>query len=159
MLKVDDEYYTPKGAWADVSDYIPKNKTIWECFYSPRSKSADYLRELGCTNVISEDCDFYTSNHGDVIVTNPPFHQKEKLMERLKELDKPFILIFPIHSIRIHCVRQNFGGKVQFIIPRRRIHFEKYNDEKHVLERKNQNSFDCLYMCYKLNLNKDIIWL
>ena len=46
-LTKNDEYYTKKESWADIAQYLPRDKVIWECFYSHNSKSAIYLRELG----------------------------------------------------------------------------------------------------------------
>jgi hypothetical protein len=37
---------TPKYAWENIKDLIPKNKIIWEPFYGD-GKSGDYLKELG----------------------------------------------------------------------------------------------------------------
>jgi hypothetical protein len=90
FLKHDD-YMTPKYAWENIKDYIPKDKVIWEAFYGD-GKSGEYLRELGF-NVIHNDNDFFESNEGDIIVSNPPFSDKNKTINRLKELDKPFIMI------------------------------------------------------------------
>ena len=28
-----DDYMTPKTAWNNIKQYIPKNKVIWEAFY------------------------------------------------------------------------------------------------------------------------------
>ena len=28
-----DDYMTPKSAWENILQYIPKDKVIWECFY------------------------------------------------------------------------------------------------------------------------------
>ena len=35
----NDEYYTTHKIWEDIVDFIPKDKTIWECFYSRNSQS------------------------------------------------------------------------------------------------------------------------
>ena len=46
LLRTDDEYYTPKHVWEDISEVIPKDKVIWEAFKGD-GRSADYLREMG----------------------------------------------------------------------------------------------------------------
>ena len=28
----NDEYYTKKESWADIAQYLPRDKVIWECF-------------------------------------------------------------------------------------------------------------------------------
>ncbi len=152
-----DDYMTPKHAWEDIKDYIPKDKIIWESFYG-NGDSGKYLKELGF-NVIHEDIDFYTSNKGDIIVSNPPFSDAKNVLTRLKELNKPFILIMPSSKINTQYVRSFFkNDKLQIIIPRKRIQFQKVIDGKKV-EGRNACNFDCLYYCWKMDLEKDIIWL
>jgi len=81
-------------------------------------------------------------------------------MERLAELDKPFILIMPSSKINTGYMRENFMNKgLQIIIPRKRIHFIKLVDGKEIDGSKNACNFDCFYYCYKINLKRDITWL
>jgi hypothetical protein len=151
FLKHDD-YMTPKYAWENIQHYIPKDKVIWEAFYGD-GKSGEYLTELGF-NVIHNDNDFFESNEGDIIVSNPPFSDKNKTMNRLKELDKPFIILLPQPAINTTSIRELFKDELQIIIPRKRIQFIKNGNEL-----QNKCNFDCFYYCYKMNLQRDIIWL
>ena len=98
-VKRNDEYYTKKESWADIAQYLPRDKVVWECFYSYNSKSADYLRELGF-EVIFEPVDFFESNLGEIIVSNPPFSIKKEVFTRLKELDRPFVMLVPTNTIQ-----------------------------------------------------------
>jgi len=123
-----DDYMTPKYAWENIKQFIPKDKVIWEAFYGD-GNSGNYLKELGF-NVIHEPVDFYENNLGDIIVTNPPFSQSKTVMTRLKELDKPFIIIFPSQKINTSYMRQYKNCGLQIIIPRKRIHFTKLVDGK-----------------------------
>ena len=68
-----DDYMTPKSAWQNIAEYIPKDKQIWEAFYGDGT-SAENLKELGF-NVVSEPIDFYKEDRGEIIVTNPPLNQ------------------------------------------------------------------------------------
>jgi hypothetical protein len=157
FLKHDD-YMTPKYAWENIKHLIPKNKVIWEAFYGD-SKSGQYLRELGF-EVIHEPIDFFENNLGDIIVSNPPFSKSKEVMKRLKELDKPFIIILPSSKINTSYFRDNFMNcGLQIIIPRKRIHFEKQIDGKTPDNWKNACNFDCFYYCYKIGLENDIVWL
>jgi hypothetical protein len=157
FLKHDD-YMTPKYAWENIKHLIPKNKVIWEAFYGD-GKSGSYLRELGF-DVIHEPIDFFENNLGEIIVSNPPFSLSKEVMKRLKELDKPFIIILPSSKINTSYFRDNFMNcGLQLIIPRKRIHFEKHIDGKKVENRKNACNFDCFYYCYKIGLENDIVWL
>ncbi len=151
FLKHDD-YMTPKYAWENIKQFIPKDKIIWEAFMGD-GKSGEYLEELGF-NVIHNDNDFFESNEGDIIISNPPFGNKNKMIQRMKELDKPFILILPQPAINTKSIRELFKDDLQIIIPRKRIQFIKNGNEL-----QNKCNFDCFYYCYKMNLPRDIIWL
>ena len=69
-----DDYMTPKYAWENIKNYIPKDKVIWEAFFGD-GKSGKYLTELGF-NTIHEEIDFFENNKGDIVVSNPPFSFK-----------------------------------------------------------------------------------
>tara|TARA_R110000764_G_C10779000_1_gene355914 strand:- start:30 stop:521 length:492 start_codon:yes stop_codon:yes gene_type:complete len=154
FLKHDD-YMTPKYAWENIQEYIPKDRVIWEAFFGDGT-SGQYLEELGY-NVIHNDNDFFESNEGDIVVSNPPFSKSKDIINRLKELDKPFVLIMPITKLITSYFRENFKDTedhLQIIIPRKRIQFVKNGNEI-----QNKCNFDCFYYCYKMNLPRDIIWL
>lgn len=156
---IHDDYMTPKYVWEDIKNYIPANKILWEAFYGD-GKSGTYLQELGF-DVIHEPIDFYNENRGDIIVSNPPFSSAKEVLTRLKELNKPFILIMPSSKINTQYVRHLFKDSdtpLQIIIPKKRIQFTKLIDGE-VVELKNTCNFDCFYYCWKINLPKDIVWL
>ena len=157
FLKHDD-YMTPKYAWENIQHLIPKDKLIWEAFYGD-GKSGTFLQELGF-NVIHEPVDFFENNLGDIVVSNPPFSKSKEVLIRLKQLDKPFILILPSSKINTQYVRENYKNQgLQIIIPRKRIQFEKKVDGKTPDNLKNCCNFDCFYYCYKMDLPNDIVWL
>lgn len=133
-----DDYMTPKYAWENIQQYIPRDKIIWEAFYGD-GESGKYL--------------------GDVIVSNPPFSKIKEILERLIILDKPFILILPSSKINTSYFRQWKYKHLQIIIPRKRIHFNKLIDGEQPKDRKNACNFDTFYYCYKMNLPNDITWL
>lgn len=146
----DDDYMTPKAVWASIKDYIPTG-VIWEAFYGD-GKSGEYLRELGF-EVIHENIDFFKENRGDVIVSNPPFSTKMKVLNRLKELDKPFIMILPASTLGTKTLQELFGNDIQLIIPKGRISFIKNGNET------NSCWFATFFYCYKCNLPKDLVFL
>lgn len=153
-----DDYMTPKIAWESIQHLIPKDKMIWEAFYGD-GKSGEYLESLGF-NVIHEPVDFFKNNLGDIIVSNPPFSKAKEILKRLKELDKPFILIFPASKICTSYFRENFKNcGIQIIIPIKRIHFTKHIDGDVPDNYKSSCNFDCFYFCYKIGLDQDITWL
>ncbi len=157
FLKHDD-YMTPKCAWENIQQYIPKCK-IWEAFYGD-GKSGKYLEELGF-DVIHEPIDFFEEqpDNYDAIVSNPPFSKVKEILQRLLIIDKPFILILPSSKINTSYFREWKDKNLQIIIPRKRIHFLKLVDGKIPDKWKNACNFDCFYYCYKMNLARDIIWL
>lgn len=159
IFAVHDDYMTPKYAWENIKQFIPNDKVIWEAFMG-NGKSGEYLTELGF-NVIHEKVDFFENDLGEIIITNPPFSKTKQVMERLKKLDKPFILILPSAKINTSYFRDFFEDdkKLQIIIPRKRIHFDKLINGEIPKNYKSVCNFDCFYYCYKMNLPNDIIWL
>ena len=154
FIKYDD-YMTPKYAWDNIKEFIPDNKVIWEAFYGD-GKSGDNLQELGF-NVIHEPIDFFNNDtlpEYDLICSNPPFSLSKEVLDRLYELDKPFILIFPSSKINTQYFRKWKNKGIQIIIPPKRIQFIKNGSDL-----LNKCNFDCFYYCYKMNLDRDIIWL
>jgi hypothetical protein len=151
---------TPRYAWENIKAIIPKDSVIWEPFYGD-GKSGVYLRELGFTVIHNPNEDFFTHNHGDVIVSNPPFSKSKEVMRRLKELDKPFIIILPVGKLGTQYMRELFkdDDALQIIIPKSRIHFEKQIDGKVPENWKNACCFDCFYYCWKIGLENGIMWL
>lgn len=156
-FQVHDEYMTPKYVWENIQQFIPKDKIIWDPFFGDGT-SGEHLRELGF-EVIHKPIDFFQHNVGDIVVSNPPFSQSKNVLSRLRELDKPFILILPLSKINTSYIRENYKDDgLQIIIPRKRIQFIKMVNGE-ITEQKNSCNFDCLYFCYRMNLPKDIIWL
>ena len=152
-----DDYNTPKYAWENIQQFIPKDKVIWECFFS-NGASGTHLQELGF-EVINKDVDFFENDLGDVIISNGPYSKSKEIMKRLLVLDKPFILIFPSSKINTSYFREWKDKNLQIIIPKKRIHFEKHIDGKVPENWKNACNFDCFYYCYKMGLDKDITFL
>jgi hypothetical protein len=159
FLKHDD-YMSPPSAWEAITKYIPKDKVIYEPFYGDGT-SGKILKGLGCKNVIHEPIDFFESDMGEVIISNPPFTMKKEVFTRLKALDKPFIIICPSSMINTQYIRKLFSNtddRIQIIIPRKRIQFIKMVDGEIDLEKRCCN-FDCFYYCWKMNMDRDITWL
>lgn len=153
-----DDYMTPKSAWENIKHLIPKDKIIWEAFFG-NGESGKYLTDLGF-NTIHKEIDFFENNLGDIIVSNPPFSKSKDVMKRLKELDKPFILILPSSKINCSYIRDNYkNSKLQIIIPRKRIQFIKLVNGEVPKDYKSKCNFDCFYFCYKMGFDNDIIFL
>ena len=156
FLKHDD-YMTPKFAWENIKQYIPQDKVIWEAFYGD-GNSGTHLQDLGF-NVIHEPIDFFDSDEGEIIVSNPPFSKVKEIMPRLEELDKPFILLMPCSKICTQYFKPWKNKNIQIIIPSKRINFIKKIDGVEPEDWPSHCNFDCFYYCYKMNLPTDIVWL
>jgi len=150
-----DDYMTPAEAWESIKQFIPTDKEIWEPFFGDGSSGIN-LKNLGF-RVYHKDEDFFKNNHGDIVVSNPPYTIKKEIIIRLIELDKPFILLMPVATMATAYVREYLSNSLQIIVPRRRIQFLKLVDGK--VETENKCNFDCYYFCYKMNLERDIIFL
>ena len=153
--KDSDNYITNKYEWERIKEYIPTDKIIWSPFYCD-GKQKEYFKELGY-DIIHEDKDFfsYTPEY-DIIIDNPPFSKKNEILNKLNDLDKPFILICPSMMLSYKYFQTNFKDKnIQLIIPYKRMNFKHLNSNK-----KNYSPpFASFYYCYKMNLPKDIIFL
>ena len=153
--KDSDNYITNKYDWERIKDYIPTDKIIWSPFYCD-GKQKEYFKELGY-DIIHEDKDFfsYTPEY-DLLIDNPPFSKKNEILNKLNDLDKPFIIICPSMMLSYKYFQTNFKDKnIQLIIPYKRMNFKHLNSNK-----KNYSPpFASFYYCYKMNLPKDIIFL
>ena len=161
--KIYDDYFTPKEAWEQVNHFIPKDKTIWECFYGD-GKSARHLTELG-NRVVSINIDFFDDDlmpTHDLCVSNPPFSKTKEVMEKLVERNKPFLMIMPPGRLGATYMIDLFKeqeDQLQIIIPRKRCKFLKADPTtKEPLPEKDQpkGGFNIYYYCWKMNLPKDI---
>ena len=125
MVKHDD-YMTAYKAWADICKYLPKDRKVWEAFRG-NGTSAQHLRQLGL-DVVCEDVDFFESSLGDCVVTNPPFSILPKVLERLRALNKPFVIIMPTYTMTTQLLPGRCSKDIQVIVPRKRIQFKKLVD-------------------------------
>ncbi len=74
--KVNDDWETPKYVWEQIIEYIPKDKQIWCPFYY---KGNHTLKEF--FDIIHNDEDFFENDRGDIVVDNPPFSIKKKIIQ------------------------------------------------------------------------------
>lgn len=156
-----DDYYTRDSSWKLINDYIPKDKKIWEgCLLNSNEQSKKCLIEMGCKEVIGDktvdflDEDWF-QDYCDMIITNPPFDKKIKIpiLEKLRELDKPFILIMNSMNIFTKYFVKIFGDRmedIKIIYPTTKLHFDKYDEDGELIEKKDNTSFYSCYVCYKV---------
>jgi|TARA_R110000824_G_scaffold219681_2_gene406672 23S rRNA G2445 N2-methylase RlmL len=152
-LNNDDDYMTPNAVWDSIKHLIPKDKIIWECFYG-NGESAKYLSKIGF-NVESYDIDFFneTNFKYDILISNMPYSIKAKVFQKLAEINKPFMMLVPVATMTKQYLKKYFKNQIQIIIPERRIQFIKNGKQT------DRCYFDTIFICYKMNLLSDIVFL
>lgn len=155
-LSINDDYTTPESAWESIIHIISKYKNIIDPFYCDGS-SKEYLKELGI-DIIHDDKDFYDRDYDniDLVLSNPPFSDTKRILQRLKEIDIPFILIMPTSRLSSKYFREMYKDQIEILIPNSRINFVRTGSDK---DKKSQCIFDCYYYCYKMNIGKQITYL
>ena len=158
-LNINDVYYTKKETWQDILHYLDPTKVYLDPFWGDGS-SINNLNELGL-NCIGVNIDYFDALRDlqyDVIITNSPFsrHILTEFLFNLSALDKPFVIILPITKIFSKYFRTAFRQyrSIQLIIPQSRISFIDPSSNN-----KSNPSFCTCYVCYKVNLPSDIIFL
>ena len=168
-FETHNDYYTPKKAWEQIEDFIPKDKVIFESFMlKSNEQSKKYLEELGYKVIGNKNVDFldestWTGEDYDIIVSNPPFERiksfkkreenlKYKCIKKLFDLDKPFIIILNSLNMFQKWFKELSEGKdIKFIFPTKKIEFDKYKEGgEEIIKSKGACSFNSVYVCYKV---------
>ena len=100
--------------------------------------------------------DLKRKDFGSFIISNIPFSKKKEVLQRLKDLDIPFLVILPTATISTKFMRDIFKGEIQLLLPQKRIFYRKrfsYEDVKF------SSSFESAFFCYKMNLPQDINYI
>lgn len=114
------------------------------------------LRENGykviCSHIINnQDFYIYEPSNWDIIVSNPPFTGKRKIVERALSFKKPFALLLPLTWLNDSAPKQLFKDKdLQLLMFDKRIKFTNNGKVE------NKITFSSAYYCYNL-LPKQII--
>lgn len=148
-----DEQYTPAYAVAPIIKYIPRTKIVWCPFDTEHSEFVLGLKAAGITVVHSHICtgeDFfaYEPAKWDLIVSNPPFSIKQKIVERCLSFGKPFALLLSNLWLNSSAPVRLFKEKeMQMLLFDKRIQFTE----------KNAAYFGTSYFCHKV-LPKQIVF-
>jgi len=158
--KVYNDFYTPKWVWSKIKHIVPKEFIIWEAcmLNAENSKSIEIWEELGYNVVGNTKWDILTCEipKCDIIITNIPFETdiKKKVLKRLIEIGKPFIIIINICNVFANYFQEIMDlDNIQIIVPKGKLHFQK-NGEK---EKKNTSFYSC-FIAYKMNLSNSQLW-
>ncbi len=105
---------------------------------------------------LAEGQDFFTyePKQWDIVVSNPPFSLKDKVLKRLNDLNKPFAILLPLNSLQGEkrydwC----FKNGIQLLAFNRRIDYHtNFNFNTYT----KGNHFASAYFCRDI-LPKDLI--
>ena len=151
-----DNYETDANGWLMIDRFIPKDKKIWSPFFCT-GKQKEIFRLMG-HDIIHEDRDFFSympTEDFDLIVDNPSFSNFKEVAFRLKMIDKPFIIIARSNLLLCRWFQRLFCNSLQVIIPDKRMTFTHLTNPK----RGYTPPFGCFYYCYKMELEKDLIFI
>lgn len=150
----DDEWTTPDYAIKPILHYLPKDKIIWCPFDTDQSNYVKILRGNGYKVInshINDNKDFfnYEPEKWDILVSNPPFSIKDKILERTYGFNKPFALLLPLSALEgVFRTNLYIDHGLEILKFDKRIGFNK----------KEKISFPTAYFCNKL-LPKQLIHL
>jgi len=129
--KEGDERFTAFYGVQPILKYLDKNMIIWCPFDEEWSAFYKLLTENGFTVIrshLKEGQDFFTyepPNHWDIIVSNPPWSMKDKVLERLYSFSKPFAILLPMNSLQGISRYEFFKRGIQMLAFDRRISFHE----------------------------------
>lgn len=104
---------------------------------------------------IDEGQDFFTyePEDYDVIISNPPFSLKDKVLKRLYELDKPFAILLPLNSLQGKSRYKYFKQGIQLLSFDQRV---GYHNLEHMDVPVEGSPFATAYFCRNV-LPRDLI--
>jgi hypothetical protein len=177
-FETHNDYYTPKSAWENIKYFVDRKgyKKVFEAFMlNSNEQSKKNLEELGYEVLGDKNVDFLNeetqspeiiNKEYDIIISNPPFERvssfknrkdnlKYRCIQRLFELDKPFIIIMNSLNIFSGWFAELVNEKdIKFIFPSTKIEFDKFKEGgEEKMEKKNKKSncsFYSIYVCYKV---------
>lgn len=145
--KESDEQYTPLYAVDPLVKYIPKGTRIWLPFDKEWSAFNKVLKENGFETICShidwgQDFFEYEPSEWDMIVSNPPFSLKDKVLKRVYELGKPFCLLLPLATLQGKERSKYFKNDLQLLSFDLRISFHNQESMKTTIK---GTPFACAY--------------
>lgn len=142
-----DDYNTPEGAWEDIMNFVGE-RVVHMPFYNDGLATV-YLRKLG-VNFRHENKDFFTyylknpDGSPMLVVDNPPFTIKEKIMEKLYgRKGQKFALLLPIDTLA-RCYMRKFSKDFQLVVPNESYGFYASNGFK-------ASPSKCCWFCWRMS--------
>ncbi len=141
--RAQDNYNTPLNAWQDILKYFDKNTTIWCPFYNDGS-CANLIESLGY-KCFHENQDYFTTEQPEntILIDNPPYSCKKRIILRAYESGKPFALLLPLDTLDRKYLHELFTKGLQVIIPKRRYVFTQ--------QKRNYAPFKAIWFCWNMS--------
>lgn len=145
-----DEVYTPFYAVKPLLEFVPKDKVIWCPFDEEWSAFYQLFTENGykvIRSCLTDNQDFFTyepEEHWDILISNPPFSKKDKVLKRAFEFNKPFALLLPVNSIQGQKRFKIFNNNIQLLVFNARVDYHT-NNNMHTYTK--GNHFGSAYFC------------
>ena len=151
-VKKTDEYYTKNYAIIPLIEYLVKGRIIWCPFDKEDSNYVRIFQKEGFKVIfghIENGKDFfeYEPEDYDYIISNPPYSLREKVLERLFSLKKPFAMLINISGLfdskkRFNLFRNN---DFEIMVFNKRIDYIKPSQDN-----KSSPPFSSVYICSRL---------
>ena len=159
--KASDEVYTPAYAIKPLIKYLINTNyhTIWCPFDMAYSEYVKTFTKAGYKVIYShidngENFFFYEPEEEyDIIISNPPFSQKDNVLKRLYELNKPYAMLLPIPALQGQARFPYIKDDLQYLGFDKRINYYTNQDMTKIQQ---GVSFGSCYLC-KHFLPKDLI--
>lgn len=159
--KASDEVYTPAYAVQPLVKYLQQfnpQATIWCPFDMDYSNYVKIFTEAGFKVIrshIDEGQNFFfyePEEEYDIIISNPPFSQKDNVLKRLFELNKPYAMLLPVPTLQGQA-RFPYMKDIQYLGFDKRINYYK---DISMTRTQDGVSFGSGYICRQF-LPKDLI--
>jgi len=117
---VSDEWFTPSSAVESIVNSLPKDCIIWCPFDTSDSNFVKILIKNGYkvefSHIDIEGGDFfeYEPKKWDIIVSNPPYSIRNKILEKAFSFNKPFALLMNTNGLFDSKVRWEMFTKNSF---------------------------------------------
>jgi len=148
-----DEFYTPRILVDAILPHVPPDRVIWCPFDTADSEFVKAFQERGYAVEYShiwqgEDFFEYTPPVSDIIISNPPFTKKLKVLKRLWKIGKPFAMVLGLPILNYQIMGDFFCDHpgLQLLIVNKKVSFDG-----------NTSSFNNSFFCKDL-LPRDLMF-
>jgi hypothetical protein len=146
---VSDEWYTPRDAVLKIVDIVPKDVIVW-CPFD--TEDSEFVKELQKTNKvvyshIEQGGDFFEfePTEWDIMISNPPYSIRNRVLERAFSFKKPFALLMNTNGIFDSSVRWDMFTKNEFSLMyiKKRVNYSRTQGVKETTSPAFQSAYVC----------------